>query len=100
MTLHLKKLVICWRNMSKYKRIPGEIKNEILSKVKEGRSAVELATQYGIGSKTIYNWVSASVQTGSGLVNIRDHLRVLRENEELKRIIGMLTLTVERGKKD
>jgi len=86
--------------MSKYKRIPVEIKNEILRKVKEGRSTPELATQYGISSKTIYNWVGASVQTGNGMVNIRDHLRILRENEELKRIIGMLTLTVERGKKD
>jgi transposase len=86
--------------MSKYKRIPVEIKNEILSKIKEGRPASDLAHQYGISSKTIYNWVGASVQTGSGQVNMRDHLRVLRENEELKRIIGMLTLTVERGKKD
>jgi transposase len=86
--------------MSKYKRIPVEIKNEILNKIKEGRSASELATQYGISSKTIYNWVGATVETGSRMVNMRDHLRILRENEELKRIIGMLTLTVERGKKD
>lgn len=77
-----------------------EIKNEILSKIKEGRPARELAAQYGISSKTIYNWVSATVATGNGAVNMRDHARVLRENEELKRIIGMLTLTVERGKKD
>jgi hypothetical protein len=86
--------------MSGYKRIPREIKNEILSKIKEGRSASELATQYGMSSKTIHNWVGAAVATGSGVVHIRDHLRVLRENDELKRIIGMLTLTVERGKKD
>jgi len=39
------------------RRIPREIKKEILSKVQAGERVAELAEQYGISPKTIYNWL-------------------------------------------
>lgn len=79
-----------------YKRIPTEIKNEILQKVKNGDKVVEIAKLYGIGDKTIYKWLRESVKPE---VSIWEHRRLKAENEELKRILGMVMLELERGKK-
>ena len=37
--------------------IPKEIKEEILSKVQAGERVAELAEQYAVSPKTIYNWL-------------------------------------------
>ena len=79
-----------------FKIIPMEIKEEILRKVKQGEIVIELSKQYGLDKKTIYNWISKSVKPEGNILEI-NHLK--RENEELKRIIGMITLDLERGKK-
>ena len=78
------------------KRIPKEIKEEILIKVRGGEKVVELAKQYGISNRSIYAWLSASV---SPVVNLVKYNRLKRENEELKRIIGMIALDLEIEKK-
>lgn len=86
--------------MAGFKRIPKEIKDEILSKVKEGRPATELASQYGISSKTIYTWIRMETVGGDHSISPLEYHRLKRENDELKKIIGLLTLKIERGKKD
>ena len=87
--------------MSGYKRIPKESREEIISKVKEGRTVTELSTQYGISNKTIYTWLQLTGGVSSGDRSaILEHNRLKRENDELKKIIGLLTLQIERGKKD
>ncbi len=78
------------------KRIPREIKDEILAKVKTGQKVLDLATQYGISNRTIYAWLSASVAPP---VNLVKYNQLKRENEELKRIIGMIALDLEQEKK-
>lgn len=80
-----------------FKRIPVEVKNEILSKVKSGQSVIEVAKQYAISSKTIYTWLSNETRSP---ISILEYNRIKRENEELKRIIGIVTLELERGKKN
>lgn len=80
------------------KRIPQEIKDEILSKIQAGESVSDTSSTYGISSKTIYTWLSTS--TGAPEVSLLKHNKLKRENEELKRIIGMLTLDLSREKKD
>ncbi len=77
--------------------ISQEIKDEIVSKIQSGESVTDTASMYGISTKTIYNWLSSS--TGSPEVSLLKHNKLKRENEELKRIIGMLTLDLSRGKK-
>ena len=79
------------------KKIPKQTKEEILEKVKNGEKVMDLATQYGISSKTIYNWLRAQIKPE---ITLMEWNKLKRENEELKRIIGLITLELERGKKN
>jgi len=79
------------------KRIPQEIKDEVLSKVQSGSSVADLSSQYGISTKTIYTWLSASA--GAPDVSVLKFNKLKRENDELKRIIGLITLDLSREKK-
>ena len=78
--------------------IAPEIKAEVLAKAKTGDRVSALADQYGISIKTIYTWLR--VDTGEALVSIGRYNRLKRENEELKRLVGELTLNVSLGKKN
>jgi len=80
-----------------FKAIPKTTKEEILARVKNGEKVVEIASQYGISPKTIYGWLRNQVVPNISLMELN---RLKRENEELKRIIGMITLELERGKKN
>ena len=80
-----------------YPRIPKEKKDEILSKIKAGEKAQALATQYGVNSKTIYYWLRST--TGEEVVSVLKYNKLMRENEELKRLLGEVTLTMSLGKK-
>jgi transposase-like protein len=80
-----------------FKRVPFETKNEILGKVKNGQSVTEAAKQYAVSTKTIYAWLSNRVRPE---ISVLEYNRVKKENEELKRIIGIITLELERGKKN
>jgi transposase-like protein len=79
--------------------IKKEIREEILSRVREGKdSVVVLAKQYGISSESIYYWIRKGADGVSGqALNLN---RLKKENESLKRIIGQLMLDKSRGKKD
>jgi transposase-like protein len=78
-------------------RISKEIKDEILAKARSGGRVMELSTQYGISSKTIYYWLK--VDTGEESVSILKYNKLKRENEELKRLVGELTLGLSQGEK-
>jgi transposase-like protein len=80
----------------KMAEISGEVKAEILAKVKAGQKEVELSKQYGISDKTIYNWLRGQV---TEQVTWREHKRVLKKNEDLKNILGIVTLELEKSKK-
>lgn len=80
-----------------FKRVPIEIKQEILDKVKNGVTVVEAAKQYAISTKTIYAWISNQTRPE---ISVLEYNRLKKENEELKRIIGIVTLELERGKKN
>jgi len=71
-------------------RISTELKEEIIKKIKhEGLSVMDAAKQYGISDKTIYNWLGTKAR---GTVSILEHNKVKKENEQLKQIIGDLTI--------
>jgi len=76
--------------------ISGEVKAEILAKVKSGQKVMDLSKQYGVSDKTIYNWLRGQV---TEQVNYREYKRVLKENEDLKNILGVVTLELGRSKK-
>lgn len=80
-----------------FRRVPLETKNEIVGKVKSGTSVADAAKQYAVSTKTIYAWLSNETRPEISVVAY-NHLK--KENEELKRIIGIITLELERGKKN
>jgi transposase-like protein len=79
-----------------FKTVPKEIKEEILTKVKSGEKVTELASIYGLSDKTIYRWLKEQVKPDVSLLELN---KLKKENEELKRILGMVMLDLEREKK-
>ncbi len=79
------------------RRIPKEIKEEIISKVQAGERVADLAEQYAISTKTIYGWLHQD--TGETVVSMLQYNKLKRENGELKRLIGELTLNMHLQKK-
>ena len=84
--------------MGQRKIIPKEIKAEILAKVKAGEKVVDLARQYAVSDKSIYTWLHQ--ETGDTVVSIIQHNKLKRENEELKKLIGEISLELSLGKKN
>ncbi len=79
-------------------KYPKALREEIVAKVRAGEKATDLATQYGINYKTIYYWLHAS--SGEDVISVLKYNKLKRENEELKWLIGQLSLDLKRGKKD
>lgn len=79
------------------RRIPKEIREEVLAKARAGEKVAQLAEQYGISVKTVYCWLTSD--SGEEVISVLKYNKLKRENEELKRIIGKLTLDMSWGKK-
>lgn len=67
-----------------------------MSKVKAGEAVSVVAGQYGVSDKAIYNWLKGRV---TNQVSWMEHLRLKKENQQLKEIIGVLTFEIENSKK-
>jgi transposase-like protein len=80
------------------KIIAKEIKQEILAKVKLGSKVVDLAKQYGVSDRSIYAWLQKD--TTDEFISVLKYNKLKRENTELKRLIGELTLDLSLGKKN
>ena len=80
-----------------FKPIPKNTKEEILGKIKNGEKVVSLSAQYGISHKTIYTWLRNQVKPK---ITLSAWNKLKWENEELKRLIGVITLELEKGKKN
>jgi len=76
--------------------VPSEIKLEILQKIKEGGKAPALGKQYGVSDKTIYSWLRNEIKPD---ITLMDYNKLKRENDELKRLLGMIMLDLEQEKK-
>jgi len=73
-----------------FKPIAQEIKDEIISRIKNNGEAVsKLSTEYSVSVKTIYGWLRK--QSGKS-VNFLEYARLRRENRLLLEIVGKLTL--------
>ena len=84
--------------MGQRKIIAKGIKTEILSKVKSGEKVTDLAKQYCVSDKSIYTWLHQ--ETGDTVVSTIQHNKLKRENEELKKLIGEISLELSLGKKN
>ena len=76
--------------------IAKEVKEEVLSKVKAGEPASSVAEKFGISVKTIYGWLRWST---TNKVSWVEHIKLKKENQVLKEIIGVLSLEIEKSKK-
>lgn len=78
-------------------KIAAEIKAEIINKIKhDGVSVAEAAKQYGISDKCIYNWLGTRA---SNTVSVLEYNRLRKENEQLKHLIGEITLKLSTEQK-
>lgn len=83
--------------MSGYKRIPQEIKDQVLERVKSGIPVSQLSQEHAISIKTIYTWIAKTGVQAPGTLQVA---RLKREKDDLLRIIGELTLKLKRGEKN
>jgi len=81
-----------------FSKIPKAKREEILAKARSGEKIAALATQYGISNRTIYGWLR--VDSHDDVISVLKYNKLKRENEELKWLIGELTLDLKREKKD
>ena len=79
------------------RRVSQEIREEIIKKVQSGERVADLAVQYAVSTKTIYGWLRQD--SGEGVVSVLEYNKLKRENDELKRLIGELTLNMHLQKK-
>ena len=76
--------------------IAKDVREEILLRVKKGEKVAELSKQYGVSEVTIYSWLKGST---TQQISVLQYNKVMKENRELKAIVGALMIEVERLKK-
>ena len=81
-----------------FKAIPKEIRDQILSRIKnDGITANQAANDAGVSPKTVYGWLSKESKAAN--CNLIELSRLKRENQALFEIIGKLTAQIEKAKK-
>ena len=73
-----------------------EFKQNIINLYKQGKSAAQLAREYGIGYSTVHKWIQSQTQNKSG--KTPDEIKAMEkrlaalseENEILKKALGFL----------
>lgn len=77
--------------------IAREIKEQVLFRIKsEGVSAAQAARDAGVCSKTVYGWLAKESISATSVLETN---RLRRENEGLCKIIGKLTLELDKIKR-
>ena len=79
------------------KRIPKDVREFILKKIKEdGKSVLEVAKEHGVGKTAIYKWLRDETQSGSPDPQI---LKLQKENQLLKQLVAELSLKIRETEK-
>lgn len=82
--------------MRKHKIAP-EVKEQIISRIKnEGVSVSQAAKDHGVSEQSIYAWIGAKVDGGPSVMEIA---KLRRENDELLKLVGLLTLKLNESQK-
>jgi transposase-like protein len=82
--------------MKKKHRVSREVKEQILARIKSGEVSVSAAAgDHGVSEQTIYHWLGAGAERPTyGEVS-----RLKKENQELKQLIGEITLKLSEAQK-
>lgn len=80
-----------------FKPIAKEIREQILFRIKnEGVPVAQAAQAAGVGSQTVYGWLSQEAVKAPSVLEVN---RLKRENEGLYQLIGKITSELSKLKK-
>lgn len=78
-------------------RIAPDVREQIINRIKnEGISVQQAAKEHGISEATIYGWISKKVE---GQPTLSEIIRLKKENEHLKILLGEITLKLSESQK-
>jgi transposase-like protein len=81
----------------KKQTIAPEVKEQILNRIKnDGVTVNQAATDHGISPNTIHSWISRSV---NGQPTLGEMLKIKKENDQLKILLGEITLKLSETQK-
>lgn len=78
-------------------KIPAEVKEQILKRVKEGVPVAQCAREHEVSTKTIYNWLSRGTENAASWPKYR---KLKKERDDLLKIIGELTHQMSKREKN
>jgi transposase-like protein len=78
-------------------RIAPDVKEQIINRIKnDGITVQQAATDHGVSTATIYTWLGAKTEGGPSIMEIA---KLKKENEELLKMIGLLTMKLNESQK-
>ncbi len=78
-------------------RIAPEVREQIINRIKnEGVSVAQAAKEHGVSDASIYGWIGAKTEGGPSVMEIA---KLRRENDELLKLVGLLTLKLNESQK-
>lgn len=78
-------------------RISPEVRAQIINRVKnEGVNIADAAKEHGITDSAIYKWMGRGVE---GTPSLLEYAKLRRENDELLRLVGLMTLKLSEAQK-
>lgn len=81
----------------KQHKVAPEVKADIIRRVKEeGVPVAQAAEEHGVSTATIYGWLGAGAKSAPSW---NEYSRLKRENGELLRIVGELTVRMGASQK-
>ena len=81
----------------KKQRIAPDLNEQIINRIKnDGVTVVQAAKDHGVSEGTIYNWIAKKVD---GQPNLSEIIKLKRENEQLLRLVGEITLKLSETQK-
>ena len=80
----------------KKQRIAPDVKEQIINRIKnDGVTVVQAAQDHGVAEGTIYGWIAKKVDG----VSQSDIIKLKRENDQLKMLLGEITLKLSETQK-
>jgi len=81
----------------KYNRIAPEIKEQIIGRIKnDGLTIKQVSSEHGVPESTVATWIAKRVE---GQPSLGDIIKLKKENDELKRLVGDITLKLSETQK-
>lgn len=81
----------------KRQKIAPELKEQIINRIKnEGVTVMQAAKDHGLAEGTIYAWIAKKIEGGPTQAEI---IRLKRENDQLKILLGEITLKLSETQK-